>query len=100
MWPVACCTQASSSGSWVSRTGGPHPRPRQRSRARQCGDDRPGHPTGPLPGMKVLIVEDEALVALTIEDVLAEAGYDVIGIADRPSEALRLTHLHEPDLAV
>jgi len=50
--------------------------------------------------MKVLVVEDEALVALTIEDVLAEAGYDVVGIADRPSEALELARRHEPDLAL
>jgi DNA-binding response OmpR family regulator len=50
--------------------------------------------------MKILIVEDEALVALTIEDVLAEAGYDVIGIADRPSAALDLARAHQPDLAI
>jgi len=50
--------------------------------------------------MKVLIVEDEALVALTMEEVLDEAGYEVCGVADRPGEALELARLHEPDLAV
>jgi DNA-binding response OmpR family regulator len=50
--------------------------------------------------MKILVVEDEALVALTIEDVLTEAGHQVIGVADRPQEALELARRHEPDLAV
>lgn len=48
----------------------------------------------------VLIVEDEALVALTIEDVLTEAGYQVCGIADAPGPALALARKHRPDLAV
>ncbi|MBV8915791.1 MAG: response regulator [Acetobacteraceae bacterium] len=50
--------------------------------------------------MRVLVVEDEALVALTIEDTLTEAGYDVVGIADRPEEALELAGQHKPGLAV
>lgn len=49
---------------------------------------------------RVLIVEDEALVALTIEDVLLEAGYQVCGIADTSAEALDLARRHAPDLAV
>jgi two-component system, response regulator PdtaR len=37
-------------------------------------------------GAKVLIVEDEVLVALQLEDLLTEAGYEVVGIiADRAS---------------
>ena len=49
---------------------------------------------------RILIVEDEALVALTMEDVLLEAGYQVCGIADTVSDALDLARLHGPDLAV
>ena len=49
---------------------------------------------------RVLIVEDEALVALTLEDVLSEAGYMVCGIADRPAEALALASQHRPEIAV
>lgn len=49
---------------------------------------------------RILIVEDEALVALTMEDVLLEAGYQVCGIADTVADALDLARLHEPDLAV
>jgi two-component system, response regulator PdtaR len=48
----------------------------------------------------VLIVEDEALVALTIEEVLTDAGYAVCGIADTPDAALELARRHEPGLAV
>ena len=49
---------------------------------------------------RVLIVEDEALVALTIEDMLLEAGYQVCGIADTAADALDLARRHTPDLAV
>ncbi len=49
---------------------------------------------------RVLIVEDEALVALTLEDVLIEAGYSVCGIADRPEQALEIARALDPDIAV
>jgi DNA-binding response OmpR family regulator len=49
---------------------------------------------------RVLIVEDEALVALTIEDILVEAGYTVVGIADRPADALELARRAPIDIAV
>ena len=49
---------------------------------------------------RVLIVEDEALVALTLEDMLTEAGYAVCGTAYEPKEALRLARDHRPDIAV
>ena len=49
---------------------------------------------------RVLIVEDEALVALTLEDVLTEAGYVVCGIADRPAQAFEIARVLEPDIAV
>ncbi len=49
---------------------------------------------------RVLIVEDEALVALTLEDILVEAGYDVCGIAYTPAEALALARKFVPEIAV
>ncbi len=49
---------------------------------------------------RVLIVEDEALVALTLEDVLIEAGYVVCGVADRPTQALEIARVLEPELAI
>src|ERR1700743_2182895 len=37
---------------------------------------------------RVLIVEDEIIVALFLEDLLAELGYDVAGVASRVDEAM------------
>ncbi len=39
-------------------------------------------------GLKVLLVEDEALVAMLVEDVLAEQGCSVVAAASRLEEAL------------
>jgi CheY-like chemotaxis protein len=39
-------------------------------------------------GPRVLIVEDEIVVALFMEDILAEFGYEVVGVASRLEEAL------------
>ena len=44
-------------------------------------------------GARVLIVEDEIVVALFMEDVLAEFGYHVAGVVSRLDEAMA----HEPD---
>ena len=40
------------------------------------------------------------MVALTLEDVLVEAGYVVCGIADRPAQALEIARVMEPDIAI
>ncbi len=48
----------------------------------------------------VLIVEDEALVALVIEEALIEAGYRVCGVADTAARAMALAARYDPDLAV
>ncbi len=52
------------------------------------------------PGALVLIVEDEALIALTMEEALLGAGFRVCGIADTASRALALAARHKPGLAV
>ena len=41
---------------------------------------------------RVLIVEDEILVALDLEDALVDAGYEVAGIAADRKEALAMAH--------
>jgi DNA-binding LytR/AlgR family response regulator len=41
-------------------------------------------------GAQVLIVEDEFLVALELEDIVTEAGHDVIGIMPDRASVLRL----------
>lgn len=47
---------------------------------------------------KILIVEDEMLIARDLEGILSDWGFDVVGIADAGEEAYSLYLLHEPDL--
>jgi DNA-binding response OmpR family regulator len=49
---------------------------------------------------RVLIVEDEALIALDLEGVLSEAGYESIGVAGTVQKALDLLQESMPDFAV
>ena len=49
---------------------------------------------------KVLIVEDDALIALGMTDVLSFAGFEIIGPVSRVSEALRLAEVARPSVAV
>ncbi|MEZ4394898.1 MAG: response regulator [Polyangiales bacterium] len=51
-------------------------------------------------GAKVLIVEDEALVALDLELRLEGLGYSVVGTADHRDEAVALFAEHRPDLVL
>jgi DNA-binding response OmpR family regulator len=50
--------------------------------------------------IKVLVAEDNLLVADLIEDAIADAGYDVCGIARTVPEAVELDRRHKPDIAV
>ena len=49
---------------------------------------------------KVLVVEDEALVAMLVEDALLDAGFGVIGPAATVEEALSLLQRERPDAVV
>jgi DNA-binding response OmpR family regulator len=48
----------------------------------------------------ILLVEDDALLAMDIEVVLQAAGYRVMGPAATTAEATTLLHRETPDLAV
>ncbi|MDB5478997.1 MAG: chemotaxis protein CheY [Caulobacteraceae bacterium] len=50
--------------------------------------------------MRVLIVEDDALVAVTAAGALEDAGHEVLGPAYDADEALRLVRASPPDLAL
>jgi DNA-binding NarL/FixJ family response regulator len=52
-----------------------------------------------MKGKKVLIVEDSYLLALTLEDMLTEAGADVVGIAPSVAIALKAMERHTIDIA-
>jgi DNA-binding response OmpR family regulator len=50
--------------------------------------------------LKVMIAEDDLLMADLLEDVLVEAGYEVCGIARTVEEGIELSQAHKPDLAI
>jgi CheY-like chemotaxis protein len=50
--------------------------------------------------LKVLIAEDDMIIASEIEKSLGEYGYEVCGIASTVAEAIALGRLHKPDLAI
>ncbi len=50
--------------------------------------------------IKILIVEDEALVAEDLKEMLQEFGYHVSGIADTGEMAISLAEEHHPDLVL
>ncbi len=47
---------------------------------------------------KILIVEDESIIALNIKEVLLDFNYEIIGIAPNSEKALRLISTKTPDL--
>lgn len=49
---------------------------------------------------RVLVVEDEALVAMLVEDALLDAGFAVIGPAATVEEAIELIGRETPDAVV
>jgi DNA-binding NarL/FixJ family response regulator len=49
---------------------------------------------------RILVVEDEFLIALQTEAALADAGFEVIGVATTAEEAVRLARNQRPSLAV
>lgn len=50
--------------------------------------------------LRVLIVEDEAVLAMDMEFSLTQSGFDVVGIADSEREAVLLVDEQRPDLVL
>jgi CheY-like chemotaxis protein len=50
--------------------------------------------------LKVLIAEDDLMIADMTEDMLVQRGYEVCGIARTVAEAVTLCRHHRPDLAL
>ena len=59
-----------------------------------------GHPDAVERQKKLMIVEDEVLVAITLRDELERAGYDVLNLTDRHKEAIAVARESAPDLAL
>lgn len=67
----------------------------------QAGDtSKPDQPISALLGVRVLVVEDEMMVALFIEDTLRELGCNVLEPAHTLSDAQARIEDHEIDAAV
>lgn len=49
---------------------------------------------------RILVVEDEALIAMDLQALLEDAGYEVLGPANSSAAALALIASEEPDVAL
>ena len=49
---------------------------------------------------RILVVEDEALIAMDLQALLEDAGYRVLGPANSSSAAMKLIDADEPDVAL
>ena len=50
--------------------------------------------------IRILLVVDDYFAALTLENALADAGYQVAGVVDNAEEAMAMLGANEPDLVV
>ena len=48
---------------------------------------------------RMLVVEDDSLLAFEIQDILSEAGYEIVGPAATVAKALHLIESHKPHAA-
>lgn len=55
---------------------------------------------GPGPPARLLLVEDDFLILMEMERVLADAAFVVVGIASSADEAVHMAREERPDLAV
>jgi len=74
--------------------------PRSGPRPLFARDDAVGVQRGPHAGARIMIVEDDYLVASEIESALADAGYEIVGVAASAAEALDIAAARHPILAV
>jgi CheY-like chemotaxis protein len=86
-----------AAASGAAGGGWPEPHPRVPFVAADAGRGKTGAAPGPR---RILVAEDEGLVALEIETFLTGAGHDVVGTAARRADALALARLERPDLAL
>lgn len=58
-----------------------------------------GHVT-PTPPLRILVVEDEVLIALELECLLDDLGHVTVGVAGSSQEAIALGLATHPDVAL
>lgn len=49
--------------------------------------------------LRILIVEDEALISMDLEFVLEDLGHEIVGVATTSEAAIEMANAHKPDLA-
>jgi PAS domain S-box-containing protein len=76
--------------------------PRSRSGQRDQVPQPPRSASAPnsMPSERVMIVEDEALVAMALEDQLIDLGCSVVAVCTTVAEALKAITEHTPDAAI
>jgi CheY-like chemotaxis protein len=58
-------------------------------------------PTGPSPrGLRILLVEDESVIAMLLEDMLVESGHEVVGPVARVDNAVEMAQHETMDVAI
>ncbi|HLY65192.1 MAG TPA: response regulator [Chloroflexota bacterium] len=50
--------------------------------------------------LRILVVDDESLIAMALNDQLEYLGHEVVATASTASEALVLAELHQPDMVL
>jgi CheY-like chemotaxis protein len=55
---------------------------------------------GDLTGLRILIMEDESLVAMLIQDILADIGCEIAGVASRFDDAMKKAKTVAFDIAI
>lgn len=53
-----------------------------------------------MSGLRVLVVEDEMVVAMLVEDMVSDLGYEVAGVVSRVEDAMKLVDTGTFDCAV
>jgi CheY-like chemotaxis protein len=56
--------------------------------------------THDMPGHRILLVEDEAMIAMLVEDMLEDLGHELVNVATRREEALAAAANLAIDLAI
>lgn len=59
----------------------------------QAGNNSPKRP-------RILLAEDESVIAMQVEELITAEGYEVVGIAGTAAEAVRLATMLRPDLVL
>jgi DNA-binding response OmpR family regulator len=64
------------------------------------GDAQGASVPNPGTGRRILVVEDEMLIGMLLEDMLADLGFEVAGVIPRVNEALAAAQQDNFDLAI